>query len=706
MVKDMNDRLTLYDILRILFKQKNLILGIFCVFFFAVFIKVLFFPAYEASATIMLQLKKRPTTPEIDRLQVREEIAFIHTNITLLKSKPIVAEVVKRLSLCKGGMENNQAATERKIKEIDSSISVESATFTNLVNIKVKRKHPKEAADIANTLIEVYRKWTVDFLHEETTPLSEYIDDEINKASEKLTESEEALRNFKAEKGIMVSDDLLHMKFEDVSNLYEQLARDSSALEFNRLRLLQLEDNLSKQGFCVKGLDVKALHALISNNKKAQFFKEALADIEVKLAYYMKTLTADHPAIISLLEQKDKIKQTLYDELCNIIKPCDVEDAAKKSACEEYLQLFTEIIMLESGTKAFNLIIDESEGRKWAVRKELLPYDETKATQLKREVSIDEFLYNELHEDKIIVDLLKDTKDIGLVHMISPATVPLKPKGRLSGLVFGNMLGLFLAMFTALIVEYRNHSFKRPREIEADLKIPILEVIPRIAAAEKENMFIAKRTSIASDRFFKLASKVLPAKEGKPSKVIQVTSSISSEGKTFVALNLGIMAADMGYNVLLADANFKNPSLHAALKCDVNNGLLDLLKGMASVEKVIKRTAFNKLHLITCGASPTRATTVFSANNFIAAIGLLKARYDIILIDTPPVNPYADALVIAEAVDGAILVVQADSTQKESVFIAKKMLGERCKIIGSVLNDVRYYVPQRLFSFLQHLNIS
>jgi capsular exopolysaccharide synthesis family protein len=285
--------------------------------------------------------------------------------------------------------------------------------------------------------------------------------------------------------------------------------------------------------------------------------------------------------------------------------------------------------------------------------------------------------------------------------------VPEKRKGRLTKFILGNMISAFLIFALAMIIEYRNHSFKRAREIEAELRVPLLEVIPCAEKEAKSGGFRVKKGSTASDRFFKVASRILAVRTEGEAQVLLITSSLRQEGKTFAVLNLAVAAVELGYKVLAVDANFRRPSMHTALNLKAKGGLVDILTGSAAPESVVKKTAWDKLSVITSGENPESIAGIFNAANLSNALAeLKKTGYDVILIDSAAVNPYVDSTLIAGVADSAILVVEADKTQKESVFIAKKTIEERCRILGALLNGMHYYIPQALYDFLVSLHIS
>ncbi len=420
----MENRVTLSDILRIFFKKKALLLAVFIPIFILTAASAFLFPNYESSAVVMFSLKKRPTSIERERLDLKEGIAFIYTNVSLLKSRPVLLEVIKRLSLCKDEKKINEP--EQTIQKLLKDISVEPLMFTNLVDIKVKRRNPNEAADIARTLIEVYKKWQISFLQEEIKVVSDFLDTELIKSKNRLDSAKEQLKDFKMKAGIGISDTIVAAKFEDVTQLYERIARNSADLELNQVRLSNAEEELCLKDVKVNGLAISQLAELLSDAEQVKLFERGLKDIETRMAYYLKSFTSDHPSVKGLLEQEAETKEALYHELCGVVKADKNADDSTAQLLESYLRLYTEKVVLEVIKEAFNLVARDSEDRKWNVRKDLMPDAEMEAAKMQREINLIQFFYEEEREEKELIEIARDLKDMGIVEVVSPPTISIR----------------------------------------------------------------------------------------------------------------------------------------------------------------------------------------------------------------------------------------------------------------------------------------
>jgi capsular exopolysaccharide synthesis family protein len=149
------------------------------------------------------------------------------------------------------------------------------------------------------------------------------------------------------------------------------------------------------------------------------------------------------------------------------------------------------------------------------------------------------------------------------------------------------------------------------------------------------------------------------------------------------------MLAQMDLRVLVIDADLRKPSCHKALRVKGGRGLTDFLVGQDHLDNVIKPTSVPNLFALSCGSTPPNPTELVGSKRMYTTLANLKERYDFLLIDAPPVMPVSDAVILSTMVDGVVLVVRGQHTQKQLVKEAASQLGNGSgKILGVVLNRV------------------
>jgi len=201
----------------------------------------------------------------------------------------------------------------------------------------------------------------------------------------------------------------------------------------------------------------------------------------------------------------------------------------------------------------------------------------------------------------------------------------------------------------------------------------------------------------------RLGSRIVHARSSAPFKTLMITSPDHGEGTSTVAAGLArILAERAGLRMLLVEANFRSPALAERLHVEAAAGFAGALAGQASLDGTVAKTGTPNLALVPAGLAAAGSARLLSGPRFAVLLDELAAMGDLVILDAPPVLPYADALTLASKVDRVILVTQADRTQRGHLERAKDELDKAgATILGVVLNRKASHAPpwlQRRFN--------
>jgi succinoglycan biosynthesis transport protein ExoP len=336
---------------------------------------------------------------------------------------------------------------------------------------------------------------------------------------------------------------------------------------------------------------------------------------------------------------------------------------------------------------------------------------------------------------------MAEAVEAGDVDIVDLADVPYAPLWTTASIKFGIglILGLLLGGGLAFVLEALNTSIRRPEDLEAALLIPGLAVIPRLqpgapgkprlgglikggrhASAPRSGAGAigteAEPFSIGTEAFRMLRTSLIWSDGAEQLKTLVVTSAAPGEGKTLTAANLSASFAHDGLQVLLIDCDVRRPKLHGLFRVPRSPGLLDLLappngsKGSAvrslsfgqdnddghdPLEHVLRPTPIRGLSLLSCGTLPTNASNLLSGIRMRTLLQELNQRFDVVILDTPPVLATADAGILGSLADGVLLVVRAGQTDKSAAQRAYHQLSNvGARVLGAVLNDPKGEVSQ------------
>lgn len=232
-------------------------------------------------------------------------------------------------------------------------------------------------------------------------------------------------------------------------------------------------------------------------------------------------------------------------------------------------------------------------------------------------------------------------------------------------IVIGFIAGLGLAFVVAFVLECINKTFKTRGEVERELKLPIVADIPKII---KKNSKLISKNNLDTDfnkAFNSLAAEIKYGKNSSGVKSIAVTSSIKGEGSTTVAINLALALSNSN-KTLLIDTNYENNEIEKLLGVNSNKGLTDIILGKAKLEEVIVKGE-NNLEIITTGDTNVNITSLLDSHELDELLEKLHDKYDYIILDTSAIQASAAAKLVLRKVDGNILVIKAESTNKDTV---------------------------------------
>ncbi len=296
------------------------------------------------------------------------------------------------------------------------------------------------------------------------------------------------------------------------------------------------------------------------------------------------------------------------------------------------------------------------------------------------------------------------------ISVYAPAEVSKVSVSVVQNTALGAVTGLMIGVGIAFLLEYLDDTIRSPDDVKRGLALPLLGALPggnngetRVGAVVAEHPL-----DPISEAFRNLRASIRFATLDEPAQTLLVTSPLPTEGKSFTATNLAATLALGGAAVTLLDLDLRHPTVHRFLGVAKEPGVTDVLLDQVGREQVVARVEnVEGLRVIPVGQHAHNPAEILTSRTFQAFLEWLKTESDVVVIDSPPVLPVADAVMLAGQVDRVLLVLENGETHRSAAAQAiERLTSAGGKILGAVLNQIdprangyysyySYYYPQQ-----------
>lgn len=720
---DLQQRLDLGRLVGVLLRYKMIVLGAFvsCTVL-ALIYAFTATPLYTASTQIKISTYQ-PILPATDvesmLMQKSKEADYLETQIKELKSASLADQVLsnnpnflENLSPQKSGFWKSLfgAASKKEvpqhvdvisgykhspshIKKYLSVIDLSPIRRTSLVQIDAITPDPILSAKIANAHATNYIEWgKINRIKEQSEGLK-FLRSQSEELKEKVADLERERAEYAETHSIVALNKDENITVQKMAELDSLLTRSTDG----RIEAEKLYEEANR---------ALSDQSAAFDDSSTQTARTKLAELESEYSNLATKFTPTYPKMRQLAAQIKEIKSSISTQRRQIVL----------------------------GLKAKALAAKEKEN----LLKEELEKQKSTAFELSKSQVQYNILNRELDSSReLLQNVLKQIKEMSLavqsnssnVSIVDAATVPESssyPKKRLI-LMIGVIGGICLGLGLAFLLDYLDNSIRSPDDLLAHVNMPSLGVVPSFLLDERGNfdqfrrssrlpsikssnpdtvpvLFIQNPRSVAAEAYRAIRTSVLLSRASEPPKTILVSSAQSSEGKTTTAANLAATLAGSGSRVVLIDADLRRPSLgkHFGVQ-STRPGLVEVLTGQKLLAEVMMREIAPRISVITAGQIPPNPAELLGSIDMAELIDKLSTTFDYVIVDSPPVLPVTDSVILSRYVDGVVLVVKGSSTPRRIVREASARLRRvGANILGAILNDVdvksgEYYYYHRYY---------
>ncbi|MDO9080167.1 MAG: polysaccharide biosynthesis tyrosine autokinase [Desulfuromonadales bacterium] len=649
----------LTDYLHVILRRRRIFLILFLTIFSGVALYTfLMKPIYGANSTLYVKDDKGSKGGVLGELALLNSSNPLDAEIEILKSRTNAEEVVKRLSLDQqSGQELSFNAT---VDGLRKAIKVsEVGKKTNIINVSYTNTDPILARDIVNTLVQVYLDQSLSSKTEEASRTVTFIEEQLHGTRDELERSEKNLQSYKSTTGVVKLDTEAEELIKKLSDIEKERAAVILQRKQTEFALTALQEAARKG----------EIYAPVGFRDDPQISAMAnrLTDLAVQKGALISGNTENHPQVKALQSQIDELQRKIQSTY----------ETARRNLGRQEISIAQQIKEYEDKLRT-------------------LPAAERDLAGLMRFSKVNADIYTFLlqkHEEARIAK----ASTISNIKVVDPAITPdnpLKPQKK-KNLLLGLLLGLMAGVGAVFFIEYLDDTIKGPEEAQRLIGAPLLAVIPFIDSDEEQQADLQtamithlRPKSAIAEAFRTLRTSLHFSAINREKQILIVTSTFPGEGKSTIAANLAITLSQTGARVLVIDGDLRRPSLHSKFKHSKIPGLSELLAGDVASASVLHDTGIANLSLMTAGTIPPNPAELLGSEKMADLLTALRAQYDHIIIDAPPVLAVTDAPLLTNRCDLVLVVLETERVPVKAAQRMVEMLANvQAPVGGIVIND-------------------
>jgi len=629
---------------------------------------------YTATAEMQIRPRGMVDVPafSIGTTDRQEDPIAFQSEFEVIQSPDILLPIINDLGLDKTWAKRFKSDQDslppvESLGYMNSILKLDLKRGTDIVEITVQSEVPKEAADIANAVIDHYQTLRDVEEDKRNSRGADSLRDQINQQQAVVDAANaevDKLRTELSNTGVYAVPGSFGSEERDEQDLdsrqHDLLAAKEDA--DTRRVLLEQVQNLNDDDF------VNTLDALGRSEPNIATLRAQSLQVDGEIDNLLKQgFDENHPRILALRAEQDRRKQQIKDLIKGLRSAMAVDSQMAKSRVD--------LLAKEVDNLKAKITLDQSSY--------LTPFRDAQRNLQKQQDMLDTFT---IRLKQLLADRPLLESPVRIIDRAVTPTSPSKPDKN-TYLMISAAIGLFVGVVVAFLIEYLDTSVKTMADAEVLLGIPVLTVIPNRGGPMPLTQESVRMPHAEGYRILRAKLDLRVQNGIGPS--VSTLSGGPDEGKTTTIYNLAIVCAQAGQSVILVDGDLRRPMLHHLLNLPNDRGLANYLRGEGDATEFIQQSALPKLHLLAAGDMPMSDIGVLAGDKIRTMLDDLKQRYDLVLIDSPPVLGISDGSIIAREVDYVILVIQHRRYPREISLRAKRAIEEvHGNCIGMVLNCV------------------
>jgi polysaccharide biosynthesis transport protein len=583
------------------------------------------------------------------------------------------------------------------VGQLSQALHVKIIPATSILELSYLGRTPKLSSALLNAVMAAIIKENIENIRASAHSVRSFLETEVPKQRRLLEQAEDAENRYRQLNSLVSVEDQTRQLVESLGTTENQ-ERDLSAqlrdLTVQTFSLQQLVGETSRQNAYIA--------VRVGQDDELKMLRTKLDDLETQVIELRSRLGDQHPDLLALIEQRDEVRQLYENKLSRILSTAQSPSGniAGDALSQE---LLSKLIASDIARVALQqkLIVVRSDRANLQSRLAQLPIEQQPLTNLVRireeaESNLKQ-MQSKLQEAKIA-----EAQLVSNVQIISTAEIPTEPQWpkKSSVLVVATMFGLVLSVGNVLLLEFLDNSLHEVTEAEEILGQPSLGLLPFLRSTKidfKQSKLFVDNVYLVEP--YRKLLKTLEFRSDKKLRLLVVSSALSNEGKSTVVAHLATVSAMLSQKTLIIDADLHRPKQQKLFNLSLEPGFAEVIDGKIALSEAVQATGSN-LSVLTSGRLSQHPSTLLESAAMQSFLEETAKQFDLVILDTPPINNCADALVLSRFSDGLLFVVRPDVTTRNGLFQAVGELNRMgTSLIGFVANDIDSQINQNSFDF-------
>ncbi|MDQ7988794.1 MAG: polysaccharide biosynthesis tyrosine autokinase [Candidatus Dactylopiibacterium sp.] len=656
-------------------------------------------PVYRATVTLLIEQSPRKLLSIEDVYGgATQEKEYFQTQVEILRSREVANRVVRGLRLWEypefdprlpdtsltgrartvlGLAPDNVDWTDERLatlamERFASQLRIEAVRQSQLVKVGFEAHDAQLSSLVANTVADAYVSADREARFRMTQQANDWLQERTQVLRDKLMTSERALQAYRERQGIV------SLSGSAQTMIGQQIGEVTQRLVEAKARRAEAESAF-EQMRAVRDGDYASVPAVVRSGAVGEA-KRAETVASLKVAELQQRYGSEHPRMVQAQSELKAARENLLRQMQTVAASLSREYESARAT-----------------ERALEGALSSARGAVQNVNRQ-----EFQLGVLERDVEANRQLYD------MFMNRAKETTESGdlqsaVARVVDPAVMPIQPvkPHKTQIIAIALVLGLIAGALVALLLDRLDNTVKGIEDAERRFQAPVLSALPALGQTDGKSamtMFLDRPESLLAEAIRTARTGVLLSNIDAPCRVLVVTSSVPGEGKTVVATNLALAHAQTK-RTLLIDADMRRPQVARRLSLPPTvKGLSALVAGTAKPEECIHGIKGSTLAVMPAGEVPPNPVELLLSQRFRETLEQLSRKYEVIIIDTPPIELVSDALVVAPLATSTVFVVRAMDTAsplvRKSLIRLQRAGGQ---LMGLVLNHLDFSRSQRYY---------